>query len=80
MEEAEPLNFNNEGKIRRQMQRRGWTEEQLREALRGEPVAARGRKGPALRFIHPLTGKSVILDAATREIFHVGGEGFRYDD
>ena len=80
MEEAEPLKFNNEAKLRRQMQRRGWTEEQLREALRTEPIPAKGHKGPALRFVHPVSGKSVVMDGETHEIFHVGGEGFRYDN
>jgi hypothetical protein len=40
---------------------------------------ATGKAGPALRYVHPVTGKSVVVDAATGEIFHVGGEGFRYD-
>lgn len=80
MEEAEPLKFANEPKLRRQMQRRGWTEEQLRQAMSTAPVSAVGRKGPALRYVHPTTGKSVIVDAVTGEIFHVGGEGFRYEN
>lgn len=79
MEETEPLRFANEAKLRRQMQKRGWNEEQLRQAMSTAPVSATGRKGPALRYVHPTTGKSVIADAVTREIFHVGGEGFRYD-
>lgn len=74
-----PLRFNNERKIRSQMRRRGWTEEQVREALRTEPIPWQGKLGPALRYTHPTTGKTVVVDATTGEIFHVGGEGFRYD-
>ncbi len=44
------------------------------------PLPAIGRHGPAMRFIHPATGKSVLVDAASGEIFHVGGEGYKYDN
>ena len=74
----EPLRFANEKKVRKQMQARGWTDEQLREALATTPVPAIGKDGAALRYIHPTTGKSAVVDASTGEIFHVGGEGFRY--
>ncbi len=73
-----PLRFSNEAKIRAQMASRGWTEPALREALRTRPVPAFGKLGPALRYVHPTTGRSVVVDAATGVIFHVGGEGFRY--
>ena len=74
-----PLRFSNEPKLRAQMRKRGWTVEQIREALATTPVASRGKRGPALRYVHPVTGKSVVVDAASGEIFHVGGEGYRYD-
>jgi hypothetical protein len=74
----EPLRFSNEFKLRRQMRKRRWTEAQIREALATTPIAAVGKKGPALRFRHPTSRKSVIVDAATGEIFHLGKEGFRY--
>lgn len=74
------LRFNNERKIRKQMRKRGWTEEQVREALGTEPIPSHGKLGPALRYTHPITRKTVVVDATTGEIFHVGGEGFRYDD
>lgn len=76
---TQPLRFSNEPKLREQMRRRGWTEEQIREALRTQPLAAQGQGGPALRYVHPTTGKSVVVDTTTGEIFHVGGEGYRYD-
>lgn len=73
-----PLRFNNPVKLQRQMSQRGWTEVQIREAMQTTPIAAAGKSGPALRYVHPVTGKSVAVDAKTGEIFHVGGEGFRY--
>jgi hypothetical protein len=76
---VESLRFSNESKLRQQMRQRGWTEQQLREALATSPLPAIGKRSPALRYIHPVTGKSVVVDAVTGEIFHVGGEGFRYD-
>jgi hypothetical protein len=76
---VESLRFANEAKLRDQMRIRGWTDEQIREALTTVPIAASGKRGPALRYVHPLSGKSVVVDATSGEIFHVGGEGFRYD-
>lgn len=73
-----PLRFSDAAKLRRQMLKRGWTDAEVREALREVPIAAVGKRGPALRYVHPRSGKSVVVDAATGEIFHVGGEGFRY--
>jgi hypothetical protein len=49
------------------------------EALATIGIRTDGKHGPATRFVHPKTGKSVVVDNATGEIFHVGGEGFRYD-
>ncbi len=74
-----PLKFNNKQKVRRQMKNRKWTEVQIREALRCEPIPAAGQHGPALCYVHPVTGKSVVVDAATSEIFHVGKEQYRYE-
>jgi hypothetical protein len=76
---VEPLQFTNEPKLRKQMRKRGWTEEQLREALATSPAPWQGKHGPALRYRHPVTAKTVLVDARTGEIFHVGGERFRYD-
>jgi hypothetical protein len=75
-----PLRFSNEQKLRKQMLKRGWTEQQVREALMTSPVAATGKRGPALRYVHPSTGKTVLVDVASGEVFHVGGEGYRYDN
>jgi hypothetical protein len=69
------LRFSNETKLRRQMKARGWTDAMIIEALQTTPLPATGKNGPALRYIHPATGKSAIVDQATGEIFHVGGGG-----
>jgi hypothetical protein len=73
------LRFSNEAKLRRQMKARGWTDAMIIETLQTTPFPATGKDGPALRYIHPGTGKSVVVDQATGAIFHVGGEGFLYD-
>jgi hypothetical protein len=73
------LRFSNEAKIRKQMKSRGWTDAMLIEALQTSGIPTTGKLGPATRYVHPATGKSVVVDNATGEIFHVGGEGFLYD-
>lgn len=78
-EGKEPLRFSNEAKLRRQMARRGWTEALIREALETPGIPKMGKRGPATRYVHPTTGKSVVVDNASGEVFHVGGEGFRYE-
>ena len=76
-ERPAPLRFSNELKIRRQMQKRGCTDVELREALQSPALPANGKAGPAFRYVHPRTGKSVIVDAASGDIFHVGKDGYR---
>ena len=73
------IRFSNETKLRKQMAARGWTDQQVQEAFATTPLPALGKHGPALRYVHPTTGKSVVVDAATGEIFHVGAAGYRYD-
>ncbi len=68
-------------KLRRQMSQRGWTSEQIAEALRhGRRVAAVNLEtgGSATRYVHPTTQRSVVVDDATGEVIHVGGDGFVY--
>jgi hypothetical protein len=55
----------NEPKLRLQMARRGWTEAQILEALQTPGIAARGNKGPTTRYVHPGTGRSVVVDDTT---------------
>lgn len=73
-----PIRYANEAKLRAQMASRGWTEEQIVEALQTQGIAAGGKEGPATRYVHPRTGRSVVVDNATGEVFHVGGDGFEY--
>jgi hypothetical protein len=72
------IRYANEAKVRAQMAKRGWTETQIREALQTQGIPSRGKKGPATRYVHPRTGRSVVVDDATGEVFHVGGDGFEY--
>jgi hypothetical protein len=72
------IRYANEPQLRAQVAKRGWTEAQIREALETHGIPIRGKKGPATRYIHPRTGRSVVVDDATGEVFHVGGDGFEY--
>ena len=36
------------------------------------------KSNSATRYVHPTTGKSVVVDDVTREVLHVGGPGFKY--
>jgi len=67
----------------RQFEKRGWTAEAVTEALeKGERFAAENlvNKGnSATRYVHPETGRSVVIDDKTREVIHVGGDGSKYD-
>ncbi len=74
--------FKSEAKWAAQMESRGWTAAQISEALQlGESVPAVNmvnKANEAMRFIHPQTGQSVVIDTMTREVLHVGGKGFKY--
>ena len=64
------------------MRHRGWTHEQIEEAIRSSRgFAAANHLNPAngaTRYVHPTTGRSVVLDDTTGEVIHVGGDGFVY--
>ena len=74
--------FKNPQKWENQMAQRGWTNEQITEALQtGESFSAVNNinlGNSATRYVHPTTGRSVVIDDVTREIIHVGGDGFLY--
>ena len=72
------IRYANEAKLRAQMAKGGWTEAQIVEAMQTDGIPIHGKKGPATRYVHPETGRSVVVDDATGEVFHVGGEGFEY--
>jgi hypothetical protein len=69
-------------KWQKQIEQRGWTSGQIKEALtNGKRYAAANNVHPrntATRYVHPRTGQSVVVDDQTGEILHVGGPGFRY--
>lgn len=65
-----------------QMKKRGWTVEQIGEAVeQGQQLPAQNLIRPensAVRYVHPTTGRSVVIDEVTREVLHVGGDDFKY--
>lgn len=68
-------------KLARQMAARGWTMAQVGEAMeRGFRYKAvrQETNGTATRYVHPETGRSVVIDDTSGEIIHVGGDGFIY--
>ena len=64
------------------MRKRGWTADQITEALQhGKKFPAVNRvnqANAATRHVHRTTGRSVVIDDVTREVIHVGGDGFAY--
>jgi len=64
------------------MTQRGWTPQQITEAIQnGQQFPAVNNVSPgnpATRYVHPTTGRSVIVDDVTQEVIHVGGDGFVY--
>ena len=74
--------FKSKAKWLNQLSKRGWTPEQITEAItKGKSFNAVNkvnRGNSATRYIHPKTGKSVVIDDVTKEILHVGGPGFKY--
>ncbi|MFD2051741.1 colicin E5-related ribonuclease [Mesorhizobium calcicola] len=68
-------------KLEKQMAERGWTPDQLEEAIaKGEkhPAVNNQTGEPATRYVSPTTGRSVVVDNKTGSIIHVGGDGFQY--
>lgn len=65
----------------RQMQARGWTKADIRTAREhGERRRAVNREtgATATRYIHPETGRSVVIEDVSGDVIHVGGDGFLY--
>jgi hypothetical protein len=69
-------------KMLRQVEQRGWTPQQITEAIeKGQQFAAQNLVNPgnpAIRYVNPTTGQSVVVDTVTHEVIHVGGPGFKY--
>ena len=65
-----------------QFSRRGWTPEQVTEAItKGksfDAVNMINEANGATRYVHPITGQSVVIDNVTKELIHVGGPGYKY--
>jgi len=74
--------YKSQSKWENQMEQRGWTEQQIDEAIfKGESYPAPNNINPnngATRYVHPITGRSVVIDNVTGKILHVGGDGFKY--
>lgn len=64
------------------MRQRGWTADQIEEAVQsGQRFAVANNINAAhgaTRYVHPTTGRSVVLDDVTGDVIHVGGDGFVY--
>jgi len=77
-----PLKYGKQaGKLARQMAARGWTDGMIREAVASGQrfqTINKATGNPAIRFVHPGTGLSMVVDTITKEIIHVGGRGFLY--
>lgn len=68
-------------RLARQMAARGWTLEQIEEARdHGErqPAVNHETGRAATRYIHPETGRSVVIEDVSGDVIHVGGDGFIY--
>lgn len=63
-----------------QLAKRGWTPIQITEAIsqgtRYNAVNLVNKLNSASRYVHPITGRSVVIDDVTRELLQVGGDGF----
>jgi len=74
--------FKSEAKWQQQLSKRGWSPQQISEAVvHGEHFPAENlvNKGhSARRYVHPETGRSVVVDDVTKEVLHVGGDNFKY--
>ena len=67
--------------IAKQMGPRGWTEQQIAEAVRsGQQIPAVNKVtgNAAILYVHPQTGQSVVVDTVTSKVIHVGWAGFKY--
>jgi hypothetical protein len=65
-----------------QMLNRGWTPDQISDAInygQSYPASNFVNPGnPALRFVNPETGQSVVIDTTSGQVLHIGGQGFGY--
>jgi hypothetical protein len=73
-----------ETKWANQMANRGWTTEEIYEAVKvgqSAPVINQVNPGNAATiYYHPVTGRAVVVDNVTNEILHIGGDNFNYSN
>ena len=75
------VDMNHSKKIKKQMKKRGWTNDMINEALETAPIPTQGKKGSASRYVHPETGKSIVVDNESGQVFHVGAKAdYDYDE
>jgi RHS repeat-associated protein len=68
-------------KIAKQIVTRGWTQEAIDEAvMSGKQIKAinKANGNAATRYVHPQTGRSVVIENSTNKVMHVGESGFTY--
>jgi RHS repeat-associated protein len=74
--------FKSASKWASQMKNREWTAEQITEAIsKGQRFPAENlvnEMNSATRYVHPTTGKSVVIDDVTKEVLHIGKAGYKY--
>ena len=74
--------FKSEAKWVSQFSKRGWTPALVTEAITNgksfNAVNMINKTNPAIRYIHPTTGQSIVKDKVTNELLHIGGPGFKY--
>lgn len=74
--------FKSSAKWAAQLSARGWTPELITEAITSgksfDAVNMVNKANPAIRYVSPTTGQSVVIDKVTKELLHVGGPGFKY--
>jgi len=74
--------FKSPAKWETQMAKRGWIPQQITEAMqKGDRFAAENlvnQTNAATRYVHPVTGRSVVIDDVTKEVIHVGSNEFKY--
>jgi hypothetical protein len=67
----------------RSLAKRNWTKEQIQETVEkgmAYPAMDKTAEGAAAtRYVHPTTGKSVVVNNETGKVIHLGGEGFKYE-
>jgi hypothetical protein len=76
-----PAGFKLNAKALRRMKGRGWTPEEIDEAVKsGNRIDAQNKANgnPATRYVNPTTGKSVVIDNVTKSVIQVGGDNFDF--